>query len=413
MKILVLNAGSSSHKTCLYDLGDPIPEVALPPVWQVELDWGGENGEATLALKGSRSPVTTRKLTPKGRAAAIREALEWLISHDRPDHPDSMDKTARSRVSIVGHRVVHGGRDYHQPTVVTPQVKSAISSLAVFAPLHNPAALEGIEAIDQLLPGILQVAVFDTAFHHSLPEEARIYPGPYEWVREGIVRYGFHGINHEYCSRRAAQILGRDIGALRIIVCHLGNGCSLAAVREGRSIDTTMGLTPLEGLMMGTRSGSVDPGILLHLLQRKPTSELDEELNHRSGLLGISGLSSDMRDILKAMKEGNPRARLAFDIFIHRLRFFIGAMAASLGGLDVLVFTGGIGENSAAVRAAACKGLDFLGARLEDSLNAGASGDCDIACGSSNVRVLVVRANEDFAIAGKCWAVAHSRSHPV
>ncbi|MGH9357908.1 MAG: acetate/propionate family kinase [Terriglobia bacterium] len=407
MKILVLNAGSSSHKTCLYELGESVSHKAPAPVWQAEVDWNGVNGESKLTVKSTHEPAAVRKLNSRKRNAAIREALGLLV------RPGDMSQTERPKISVVGHRVVHGGRDYHEPTVITEQVKSAISRLAVFAPLHNPAALEGIEAVEQLLPGVLQVAAFDTAFHHTLPEEARTYPGPYEWLREGILRYGFHGINHEYCSGRAAQILGRSLGALRIIVCHLGNGCSLAAVREGRSVDTTMGLTPLEGLMMGTRSGSVDPGILLYLLQHNSTSpdELDRVLNHRSGLLGISGLSSDMRDILKAMGEGNSRARLAFDMFVHRLRLFIGAMAASLGGVDVLVFTGGIGENSPAVRAAACKGLEFLGLRLDESTNEGLSGDRDIACDSSKGRVLVVRANEDFAIAAKCRTVARSRPH--
>lgn len=404
MKILVLNAGSSSHKTCLYDFGDFLPEVAPAPVWQAEIEWSGSNDEATLSLKSQRGPVTQTKLAARERREAIREALDLLV------RLDSTGKTGRPEISMVGHRVVHGGRDYHEPALVTDEVKSAISRLAVFAPLHNPAALDGIEAIEQLLPGAPQVAVFDTAFHHTLPDAARAYPGPYQWLRNGISRYGFHGINHEYCSRRAAQILGRNLHKLRIITCHLGSGCSLAAVREGRSVDTTMGLTPLEGLMMGTRSGSVDPGIILHLLQSSAisASELDDVLNHQSGLLGISGLSSDMRDILKAMTEGNPRAQLAFDIFIHRLRFFTGAMLASLGGVDALVFTGGIGENSPAVRAEACKAFEFLGLKLDDTANTGSPADCDIARGGSSVRVLVVRANEDYAIAAKCWDVARS-----
>src|SRR5487761_96543 len=405
MRILVLNAGSSSHKTCLYDLGHSLPEVAPAPVWQAEVDWNGSNGEATLNLSNQHEPPDKRKLAAQGRNAAVLEALELLIKLGPAGN------AGRLEFSIVGHRVVHGGREFHEPALVTDEVKGAISRLAVFAPLHNPAALEGIEAIERLLPGVPQVAVFDTGFHHALPDAARIYPGPYEWFRDGLSRYGFHGINHEYCSHRAAQILGRRVDSLRVITCHLGNGCSLAAVRGGKSVDTTMGLTPLEGLMMGTRSGSVDPGILLYLLRQGLASpeQLDDILNHRSGLLGISGLSADMRDILKAMVAGKERARLAFDIFIHRLRFHIGAMLGPLGGLDALVFTGGIGENSPAVRAAACKEFEFLGLALDDSANTGSRADCDIARDGSNVRVLVVRANEDYAIATKCWNLARSK----
>jgi acetate kinase len=253
--------------------------------------------------------------------------------------------------------------------------------------------------------------VFDTGFHRTLPPQAFIYPVPYSWYeRGGIRRFGFHGINHEYCAHRAANLLHKDLSSLKIVTCHLGNGCSLAAIDRGKSIDTTMGFTPLEGLMMGTRSGSIDPGILIHLVRTgtpKP-ADLDKILNHDSGLLGISGVSSDMRDVLEAAHKGTERARLAFDIFIHRLQSEIGAMAASLAGFDVLVFTAGIGENSPEVRRAACAKLKFLGIELDDDTNSKVKPDSDISTSGSPVRVLVIRAQEDWAIARECLSMASS-----
>ncbi|MBC8123813.1 MAG: acetate kinase, partial [Gemmatimonadaceae bacterium] len=306
-------------------------------------------------------------------------------------------------IGAVGHRVVHGGEQYRESTRITSEVRAEIERLSAFAPLHNPASLEGIEAIEQVLQSVPQVAVFDTAFHSQLPLAAAVYPGPYEWFTEGIRRYGFHGISHAYCAQRTAAILGRDLGSLRLIICHLGNGCSLAAIRDGRSVDTTMGFTPLEGLMMGSRSGSVDPGLLLYLMRRGcSVDELEQVLNKSSGLLGISGRSSDMRQILEAIQAGDERAQLAFDLYIHRLRASIGSMLANLGGLDALVFTAGVGENSAAVRAAACTGLEFLGLKLDPQKNASSPVDLDIATADSAIRVLVVRTQEDWAIAREC-----------
>ena len=267
-----------------------------------------------------------------------------------------------------------------------------------------------MEIIEKLLGNVPQAAVFDTGFHRQMPLEAAAYPGPYEWLEQGIHRYGFHGINHQYCARRAARLLGKELAKLSLVSCHLGNGCSLAAIRNGKSVDTTMGFTPLEGLMMGTRSGSVDPGILTYLMRQQNLSgeQLDELLNKRSGLLGVSGVSGDMREIVSAMKKGTERAKLAFDIFVHRLASGIGAMAASLGGMDALVFTAGIGENSAEVRAGACARLEFLGVRLDSARNEGLANekplrDQDIAGEDSRVRVLMIRAQEEWAIARSCW----------
>jgi acetate kinase len=242
-----------------------------------------------------------------------------------------------------------------------------------------------------------------------MPEMAAIYPGPYEWWEQEIRRYGFHGVSHQYCTARAAEMLGRDMKDLRLVTCHLGNGCSLAAVRGGRSVNTTMGFTPLAGLMMGSRSGSVDPGVLLHLLRlpNYTVDELDRLLNQKSGLEGISGVSSDMRDILAAMAQGNPRAQLAFDTYVHSLRSHIGAMIASLGGLDALVFTAGVGEHAAPVRAAACEAFAFLGLKLDLEKNAQSRLDWDIAAADSTVRVLVIHTEEDWEIARECWKLAH------
>ncbi len=348
MRILALNGGSSSFKAALFE-GEDLREV-----------WSRNGG---------------RELEP--------------LLHE-----------IRGEVDAVGHRIVHGGRALREPAVITPPVRDAIEQVSSFAPEHNRLELAAIDAVERLLgPKVPQVAVFDTGFHATLPEEAYVIPGPYEWLGQGIRRYGFHGISHGYVSRRAAELLGRDPAELRMVTCHLGGGCSLAAVRGGRSVDTTMGFTPLDGLMMGTRSGSVDPGVLIHLLRHcGATAEtLDHTLNEGSGLKGVSGVSGDMREVLAVAGQGNARARLAFDIFIHRLCKGIAAMAAAAGGLDAVVFTAGIGENSPEVRSAAAERLGWLGVRIDEALNR-ASGDRDISAASS-VRVVVVQTQEEREIA--------------
>jgi acetate kinase len=317
---------------------------------------------------------------------------------------------------MVGHRVVHGGQAYRQATLIDETVKQAIADLTKFAPLHNPVNLAGIEAIEQALGSeVPQLAVFDTAFHACLPAAAAIYPGPYAWQEQGIRRYGFHGISHQYCATRAAQLLDRPLAELSLITCHLGNGCSLAAIQNGKSIDTTMGFTPLAGLMMGTRCGDVDPGILIHLLQQEQysASQLNQILNYESGLKGISGISGDMRQIAAAMAAGNDRAQLAYDIYLHRLKSQIGSMLTSLGRLDGLIFTAGVGENHDRLRRDVCNSLAFLGLELDNHRNAQTSGqekiDWDIATDSSTVRVLVIHTQEDWAIAQECWHSFHNQ----
>lgn len=398
MKILVLNSGSSSQKSCLFDLSDPIPADPPLPLWEAQIDWGAEGGVAELRLRGKSGERHVEKLTIESRQAAIERMLRGLW--------EGRDRALGSPAEIdaVGHRIVHGGSEFREPVRVDPEVLGAIYRMAEIAPLHNRAEVRGIRMVQQLFGAVPQVAVFDTAFHRDLPAAAAVYPGPYEWYEQGIQRYGFHGINHQYCTERAAQILGRDLASLRLISCHLGNGSSLAAVRDGHSVDTTMGFTPLEGLMMGSRSGSVDPGILIHLMRRHGygAERLDAMLNQESGLLGLSGISGDMREILVARRHGHPRSQLAFDVFIHRLRSSIGAMLASLGGLDALIFTAGIGEHSPEVRAAACEVFGFLGLRLDPGRNANPAPDSDIAAGDSTVRVLVLQAQEDWQIAREC-----------
>ncbi len=400
MKILVLNAGSSSQKSCLYELNDVLPDRPLQPLWEAKIDWTHQQNVSELKVTTAKDAQFEEEFASESRTDAISRMLETLWQGKTQTINDLKE------IDIVGHRVVHGGQDYQQSTLISPDVKKAIARLAVFAPVHNPVNLEGIEAIENILPNVPQIAVFDTAFHSQLPPAAFVYPGPYEWLENGIRRYGFHGISHQYCARRAAEILNRNgLADLRLISCHLGNGCSLAAIRGGVSVDTTMGFTPLEGLMMGSRSGSIDPGIIIHLLRRSDLTaeKLDNILNQNSGLKGISGVSGDMRQVVEAISQGNERAQLAMDIYIHRLRAGIGAMLASLGGLDALIFTAGVGENSAVVRSAACEAFGFMGLKLDGEKNQQLQGDADIAAADSAVRVLVIHTQEDWEIARECW----------
>ncbi len=398
MKILVLNAGSSSQKSCLYELGDELPDQPLQPLWEAKVDWTNHQGVAEIEVK-TQHGATLKEESPGDRSTVIAHILNSLWSGDTQVIEQLSD------IDVVGHRVVHGGQDYRESVRITADVKAAITRLAIFAPVHNPVNLEGIEAIEKALGSVPQVAVFDTAFHSDLPLATKVYPIPYKWFEQGIQRYGFHGISHRYCADRAAQLLHCDRSDLRLITCHLGNGCSLAAIREGHSVDTTMGFTPLEGLMMGARSGSIDPGILIHLLRQEGfnADTLDQMLNQESGLKGVSGVSADMRQIRAAIEENKPRAKLAFDVYIHRLRAQIGAMLPSLGRLDALVFTAGVGENSPDVRASACEAFEFIGLKLDDSKNIHNPKDQDIATSDSTIRVLVIQTQEDWAIAQECW----------
>jgi acetate kinase len=373
LRALALNAGSSTLKAALYEL-EPGAVLADPgaPCWRADVQWDPTDG-----------------------VAAAQELLERV--------PGDVD--------VVGHRIVHGGERFRGPERITPGAKEAIGALAAWAPLHNAAGLRAIAAAERFAGAATpQVAVFDTAFHVDLPPGARTFAGPREWLERGLRRFGFHGISHEYAAHRAARLLGRPLAALRLITCHLGSGCSLAAVRNGRSADTTMGFTPLDGLVMGTRSGTLDPGLILHLLRQPGASveTLDTLLNHRSGLRGLSGGSGDLREVLDARADGDPAAQLAFDVYVHRLRSHIGAMLGALGGLDGIVFTAGVGENCAAVREAALAPFEFLGVQLDSERNARAQPDGDVAAPGSAVRVLVIRAREEWAIARATVDVART-----
>ncbi|HSZ00615.1 MAG TPA: acetate kinase [Terriglobales bacterium] len=410
VKILVLNSGSSSQKSCLYEIGGSIPDDAPPPQWEGKIEWDGDAAE--VSLKNAKGAARKVRAKVGSRAEAVEQLLANLWEGD------TRAISAPSEIDVVGHRVVHGGPHYEDPVLITPEVKASIAKVSAFAPLHNRAELEGMEIVEKLLGPVPQIAVFDTGFHRKMPLSAAVYPGPYEWFLDGIHRYGFHGINHQYCAGRAARLLERDLNSLKLVSCHLGNGCSLAAIRDGRSVDTTMGFTPLEGLMMGTRSGSVDPGILTYLMKQKGLSgqRLDEILNKESGLLGISGISGDIRQILAAVKAGHERAKLAFDIYIHRLQSAIGAMIAVLGGVDAVIFTAGVGENSLEVRAATCEKFGYVQLKLDLDKNLSASSDQDIAASDSSVRALVIHAQEDWAIAQSCWNLKRaerSASTPV
>jgi acetate kinase len=392
-KIVVFNAGSSSLKFGLYtDDGGP----ATREVCDGTIDWSGDAGHAPLLLSRADGREVRAVVDAADHTAAARAAVDALTKG--PDAP----LRHLAEVGGVGHRVVHGGETYRASVLVDEDVKKAIAALADLAPLHNPANLAGITAAQAVLPGVPQVAVFDTAFHATLPPESYLYPVPYDWYAQwGVRRYGFHGISHAYCAARAAELLRRPLEELRLITLHLGNGCSATAIRHGVSVETTMGFTPLEGLMMGTRSGNVDPGLLLYLQRHRDLTvdTLDEALNHQSGLLGVSGLTGDMRAILAASAQGHERARLALSAYAYHVRTTVGALAATLGGVDAIVFAAGVGENAPAVRADACAGLEFLGLRLDAEANATCRPDAEVSADGAPVRTLVVHTREDLFIA--------------
>ena len=303
-------------------------------------------------------------------------------------------------IDAIGHRVVHGGEAFSGSVLITNEVVNVLQDNIELAPLHNPPNIKGIQAVTRLLPGKPQVGVFDTSFHLKMPPKAFLYGIPYElYKKHKIRRYGFHGTSHRFVSQRAAEILGKKFDELKIVTAHLGNGCSMAAIDQGRSVDTTMGFTPLEGLLMGTRSGDLDPSLILYIMGKEGLSlnEAGTLLNKHSGLIGISGESSDMREILSAVKEDHKRARYAFEIFCYRIKKYLGAYAAAMGGLDAFVFTGGIGENSSEVRAEVCSNLEFLGIHLDDGKNK--SNQELISGETSKVAVLRVPTNEELVIA--------------
>ena len=391
-RVLVLNCGSSSLKYSLFDTEDPSGHICG------SVERIGTDG-ARLVQEGRSGRRVERSLPNAGYVEAFQAMMQALnATHDGAAHENN-------RVTVVGHRVVHGGEKYTGAVVIDDDVVNEIEKLSALAPLHNPVNAAGIRAARRLFAEVPHVAVFDTAFHSTLPRHAWLYGLPYEFYeRRGVRRYGFHGSSHAYVLRAAGQYLNRHPGELRLISCHLGNGASICAIDHGRSVDTTMGFTPAEGLIMGTRCGDLDPGIVEFLLREEgmTAAEVSELLNHRSGLLGLSGVSADMRELEKAANDGHTRALLAIDAFCYRLRKYIGAYVAALGGLDALVFTGGIGQNSVGVRALALQGLECMGIRLDVSRNREANVEDQarrISPDDSPVAVLVIPAGEELVIA--------------
>jgi len=391
MKILVLNCGSSSVKYQLIDI-DKCYVLAKGMVSRI-----GMSG-AVLAHKPHDRPEITISEEILDHIAAVEHVISMLLS---PDHGVIRDK---SEISAIGHRVVHGGEKFPDSVLINQEVMQVLRSCIELAPLHNPHNIRGINACKQTLPGVPQVAVFDTAFHQKMPPYAYIYGIPYVlYKRYGIRRYGFHGTSHFYVSRRAAKMTKRPIEELKIITCHLGNGASMTAIKGGVSVDTSMGFTPLEGLLMGTRSGDLDPAIILHIMAREELSlhEANTLLNKHSGMQGISGISGDMQDIISEVQKGNSAAQLALDVYCYRIRKYIGAYTAVLGGLDALIFTAGIGENSPLVRKKSCQDLEFLGIKIDEEKNKQASSKraTEIQTKDSKVKVFCIPTNEELVIA--------------
>ncbi|MEP0827702.1 MAG: acetate kinase [bacterium] len=390
MNILVLNCGSSSIKYQLFNMDQ---EFSL--------------AKGMVSRIGMTGAVVSHKPFDRPEVKVSGEILDHIVATSyvisillSANHGVIKDK---SEIHAVGHRVVHGGERFTQSVLITDEVLSEIRNLIDLAPLHNPHNIRGIQACKKTLPNIPQVAVFDTAFHHQMPPSAYIYGIPYILYKKyGIRRYGFHGTSHYFVSQRAAYIIGKPISELKIITCHLGNGASIAAVDRGVSIDTSMGFTPLEGLLMGTRSGDLDPAVILHIMGREELSlhEANTLLNKHSGLIGISGVSSDMREIIEAAHSGHTNAKLALDIYCYRLRKYIGSYAAAMNGLDALVFTAGVGENSPVVRELTCQGLEFLGAIVDPERNNTAIGkEMVISRDDARVKILAIPTNEELVIA--------------
>ncbi|MGG4171239.1 acetate kinase [Bacillus safensis] len=385
-KIIAINAGSSSLKFQLFDM----PEETVLTKGLVERI-GMENSIFTISVDGEKKTEVT---DIPDHAVAVKMLLEKLTEfHIIKDF---------NEIDGVGHRVVHGGEKFSDSVLLTDEVINDIDQLSELAPLHNPANVVGIKAFKQILPDVPAVAVFDTAFHQTMPEQSYLYSLPYDYYKNfGIRKYGFHGTSHKFVTERAAELLGRPLEELRLISCHLGNGASIAAVEGGKSIDTSMGFTPLAGVAMGTRSGNIDPALIPFIMEKTghTAEEVLSTLNKKSGLLGVSGLSSDLRDIEEATEEGNDRAEVALDIFASRIHKYIGSYAARMNGVDAIIFTAGIGENSSEVRARVLRGLEFMGVYWDPSLNNMRGEEAFISYPHSPVKVIVIPTNEEVMIA--------------
>lgn len=400
MKILVINAGSSSLK---YQLFEMVNESILAKGRVERIGF-----ESSIVVHQAASkPETSDVQEILDHTAAIKKVLEMLV-HEQHGVLQSTDE-----IEAVGHRVVHGGESFSSSVLVTDEVKHEIRKLFNLAPLHNPAAMMGILAVEANLPDVKQVAVFDTAFHQTMPATSYLYPIPkLLYTKHKIRRYGFHGTSHDYVSQRASEYLNQPIEQLKIITCHIGNGASLAAIKDGKSFDTSMGMTPLEGLMMGTRSGDLDPAVVPFTMAKEELtiSEVTSMLNKHSGLLAISGISSDMREIYKAMQDGDPNAKLAYEMYEYRIRKYIGSYAAAMNGLDVLVFTAGVGENASHLREAICSQLSYFGVELDKEANEVHGSEIrEISSKASKVKVLVVPTNEELVIAQDTYRIVKEK----
>jgi len=399
MKILVLNCGSSSIKYQLFNIENE--ELLVKGIIE---KIGLEN--SIVKYENSDGYKIKLELNIPNHQTGIEKVLELLTSRENGSLKDINEITA------VGHRVVHGGEKFNSSVLITDEVIQKMEECIDLAPLHNPPNLTGIYAMETLLPDVPQVGVFDTAFHQTMPAKAYTYAIPYElYTKYGIRRYGFHGTSHRYVSKRACEFLGRDYETQKIITCHLGNGASIAAVMNGKSIDTSMGFTPIEGLMMGTRVGDLDLGVLFYIMDKEKLSiaEASDLVNKKSGVLGVSGVSSDMREVEEAHVKGNKRAELALDMYHYRVKKYIGAYAAAMGGVDIIVFTGGIGENGPETREEICKGFEFLGLEFDSSLNAGKRGvEIEVSKTNSKVKVLVIPTDEELVIARDTYVIIAS-----
>jgi acetate kinase len=405
--ILVLNVGSSSLKFQLIDTDDAaIASGRDRRLARGQIERIG--GEAILTLTARDGPPTTSAVSIADHAGAVAYVLRWLTT-SHSDQPPAITRVAD--IQAVGHRVVHGGERFKRSTLVTDEIRLKLEALIELAPLHNPHNLRGIEAARSALGAdVPQVAVFDTAFHHSLPEHAHLYALPYQlYRRHGVRRYGFHGTSHRYVAHRYRELTGTSREDTKIITLHLGNGASACAIVGGDSIDTSMGFTPLEGLVMGTRSGDLDPAILDYVAAKEGLNlhDMDTMLNKQSGLLGISGLTADMRELLAEEREnGDRRARLAFDVFCYRVKKYLGAYLAAMNGATAIAFAGGIGENSPEIRARICAGLEWLGIGIDEAANASAVGvERRIDAPSARVAVWVIPTDEELLIARDTWRV--------
>ena len=395
MKVLVLNCGSSSIKYKLFNM-DTHTVMVQGGVEKIGLP------DSFLQIKLSNGEKVKIEQPMPEHTVGIQLILNSLV-----------DKqigciASLEEIQAVGHRVVHGGEKFNKSVLITPEIKEMIIKCVELAPLHNPANLKGIEAIETALPGVPQVAVFDTAFHQTMPDEAYMYAIPYElYEKYAIRRYGFHGTSHRYVSARVCEYLGIDPNTTKVITAHIGNGGSCTAVLNGKSVDTSMGLTPLEGLMMGTRAGDMDLGAATYIMEKEnlSTTEFSNLMNKKSGLLGVSGVSSDARDIENAVQAGNERADLARRIFIYRVKKYIGAYAAAMNGVDVIVFTGGIGENDAYIRAEVTKGLTYLGIDFDESKNAVRGEEAILTTPESKVKVCIIPTDEEWMIASDTQAL--------